>query len=173
MYEYIPKRGNQKAIHLIFLCLIGGFLILGLTSVMPTLPFRWAFQITGIACLAAAIYVYVRYVTRFFRYAIVKREDGSLDLTVTECQRKGRITVCRLSLAGIERVERVEENVRARQAELKKEIRKEGRKLFYYNVTLAPSSLCYVFATECGERLAIVIEADEQLLRMLRANKAA
>ncbi len=167
MYEYCPKRENNKAIHLIFLMLIGGFLLLGLTTALPSLPFRWVFQLIGIACLGVAIYAYTRYVARRFSYAVVQKADGTYDLTVTEWQRKSRVTVCRLSLDGIERVERVEYADRARRDALKKEIKTENRKSFYYTVNLMPSSLCYVIATECGEPLAVIIEADERLMEML------
>ena len=167
MYEYFPKRENNKAIHLVFLMLIGAVLLFGLTSAMPNLSFRWVFQLVGIAFLAVAIYAYTRYVARRFSYAVVKRSDGAYDFTVTEHQRRSRVTVCRLSLDNIERIERVECADRVRHEALKKELRAENRKLFYYTVTLMPPSLCYVIATECGEPLAVAIEPDERLMEML------
>ena len=95
------------------------------------------------------------------------RENGSCDLTITECQRKSRITVCRLSLSGIERIEVVPLAARDRHKALKKQSRADGRKLFSYTVNLAPSSLCYLFATECGEAVTIVFEPDVHMLEML------
>ena len=97
----------------------------------------------------------------------MQKADGTYDLTVTEWQRKSRMTVCRLSLDGIERVERIEYADRARRDALKKEFRAEGRKTFYYTVNLMPPSLCYVIATECGEPLAVIIEADERLKELM------
>ncbi len=170
MYEYTPKKENLKAAHLILLMLVGGFLLLGLTAALPALPFRWCFQLVGIGCLAVGIFLYTRYFTKAFTYAVVRREDGSLDLCVTECQRNSRITVCRLSLASIERVEVLKADDRARAKALKKELRAEGRKLYFYTVNLAPSSLCYLVATECGQPLAVVLEPDETLLEMLEKN---
>ncbi len=167
MYEYTPKRENNKAAHLILLMLVGGFSLFALTTALPALPFRWVFQLIGLGFLGVGIFVYARYVARVFRYAIVKKNDGTLDLTVTECQRKSRITVCRLSLSGIERVEVVKSDERERLKALKKESRAEGRKLFSYTVNLAPSSVCYLFATECGEPLTVVFEPDETFLAML------
>ncbi len=167
MYEYHPKRENNKAIHLVFLMLIGGFLLLALTTAMPSLPFRWVFQLIGIACLGVAVYAYTRYIARRFSYAVVQNADGTYDLTVTEHQRRSRVTVCRLSLDGIERVERVEYADRARRDALKKEFQEGKRKIFYYTVNLMPSSVCYVIATECGEPITVVIEADEKLMAML------
>ena len=167
MYEYTPKKENNKAAHLTLLLLIGGFLMLALTSALPSLPFRWAFQIAGILLIGVGIYLYTRYFTRTFSYAIVVREDGSRDLTVTECQRKSRVTVCRLSLSGIERIEIVKATERERASALKKALSAEGRKLFSYTVNLAPASVCYLVATECGQPLAILFEPDERLLRML------
>ena len=149
------------------LFLIGGFLLLALTSALPSLPFRWAFQIVGIVLIGGGVYLYTRYFTRTFTYAIVPREDGSADLTVTECQRKSRITVCRLSLSGIERIEVVEAAERDRRKTLKKELRANGRTLFSYTVNLAPTKVCYLSATECGQAVAICFEPDERLLQML------
>ena len=171
MYEYTPKKENNKAAHLTLLLLIGGFLLLALTSAFPSLPFRWAFQIVGILLIGIGIYLYTRYFTRTFSYAIVVREDGSRDLTVTECQRKSRVTVCRLSLSGIERIEIVRAADRERAKALKKMLLAEGRKLFSYTVNLAPASVCYLVATECGQPLVILFEPDAQLLRMLEGNE--
>ena len=167
MYEYTPKRENLKAAHLILLMLVGGFLLLGLTAALPALPFRWIFQLVGIACLAVGIFLYTRYFTKAFTYSVMPRDDGSLDFCVTECGRKSRITVCRLSLASVERVEVLSADDRARAKTLKKELRAEGRKLYFYTVNLAPSSLCYLVATECSQPLVVVLEPDETLLKML------
>jgi len=167
MYEYTPKKENNKAAHLILLLLIGGFLLLGVTTALPALPFRWVFQIVGIAFIGVAVYLYTRYFARTFSYAVVPREDGSYDLTVTECQRKSRITVCRLSLAGIERIEVVTTAERERKKALKKELRAGGRRLFDYTVNLAPAKVCYLSATECGQEVAICFEPDGQMLRLL------
>ncbi len=167
MYEYTPKKENNKAAHLVLLFLIGGFLLLALTSALPNLPFRWVFQIVGIVLIGGGIYLYTRYFTRTFTYAIVRREDGSDDLTVTECQRKSRITVCRLSLSGIERIEIVTAAERDRRKALKKELRANRRTLFTYTVNLALAKVSFLSATECGQAVAICFEPDEQLLRML------
>lgn len=167
MYEYTPKRENNKAANLILLMLIGGFAVLGVTSALPNLPFRWVFQIAGIAFVGVGVYLYTRYFARTFSYALIAREDGSMDLTVTECQRKSRVTVCRLSLGGIERMEVIKGAEAARQKALKKELKKEGRHLFFYTVNLLPSSVCYLVATECGQPLAICFEPDERMLKML------
>ena len=171
MYEYTPKKENNKAAHLVFLLLIGGLLLLALTSLFQALPFRWVFQIFGVVMIGIAIYLYTRYFTRIFCYAVVQREDGTLDFTVTECQRKSRITVCRLSLSSIERIEVVKASERDRKKALKKELSANGRKLFAYTVNIAPASVCYLVATECGQPLAICFEPDEQLLRVLGAGE--
>ena len=168
MYEYTPKKENLKAAHLILLMLVGGFLILGLAAALPTLPFRWAVQLLGIVCIGIGIFLYTRYFTKTFTYSVVPRDDGSFDFCVTECQRKSRITVCRLSLASIERVEVLSAEDRARAKTLKKELRAEGRKLFFYTVNLTPSSLCYLVATECGQPLVVALEPDETLLEILK-----
>lgn len=168
MYEYTPKREGNTVIHMIFLLLVSGILLLSLCTALPTLPFRWIFQLCGIALVGTGVFLYVRYVTRTFRYAIVARDDGTRDLVITECQHKSRVTVCRLSLAGIERIETVARNDKTRLESLKKEIKTENRKCFSYTVNLAPSSVCYLFATECGEPLTIVFEPDETIMGMLK-----
>ena len=167
MYEYIPKKENHKAAHLVLLMLVGGFALLGITSVLSDLPYRWVFQLVGIFFLGIGLYLYTRYFTRTFSYAVVTRDDGSLDLTITECQRKSRITVCRISCASIERIEVVKREERERNKTLKKELRQGDRRLFSYTVNLAPASICYLVATECGQPLAICFEPDGQMLRIL------
>ena len=168
MYEYTPKREGHTVVHLIFLLLVGGFAILGLATALPALPFRWAFQLVGIGLVGAGVFFYVRYITRTFCYAIVEREDGERDLVITECQRKSRITVCRLSLSGIERVELLPPDQQAKKKALKKELLREGRKLFSYTVNLNPSALACLVATECGQSLAIFFEPDETMLGLLK-----
>ena len=169
MYEYTPRRTGNTVIHLIFLLLAGGFLILGLATAMPTLPFRWVFQLIGVALVGAGVFFYVRYVTRTFRYAIVARgEDAPRDLVITECQHKSRVTVCRLALASIERLEIVERGEKARTEALKKEIASGHRKCFSYTVNLMPEKVCYLFATECGTPFAVIFEPDETMMEMLK-----
>ena len=167
MYEYTPKKENNKAAHLVLLFLVGGFLLLAVTSILSDLSFRWAFQIAGICLIGVGVYLYTRYFARTFSYAVVRRDDGLCDLTVTECQHKSRMTVCRLSLAGIERIEVVKFAERDRQRTLKKELFANGYKLFTYTTNLAPAQVAYLVATECGQQVAICFEPDAQMLKML------
>lgn len=168
MYQYTPKKENHKAAYLIFLLLVGGFLIFAVTSALPTLPFRWIFQIAGIVFVGIGIYLYTRYFTRAYTYAVAACDDGSLDFTITELRHKSRITVCRLSLAGIERLVSLPPSDREAIKKLKKTLAAEGRKLFAYTTNIAPTNLACLVATECGQPLAVFFEPDERLAEILR-----
>lgn len=168
MYEYIPRKENNKAAHLILLMLVGGFLLLGVTTAFPTLPIRWLFQLVGILLIGVGIYLYTRYFARSYLYAVVPNGDGSLDLTVTELRHKSRVTVCRISLSGIERVIALPPSDREANKKLKKELAAEGRRLFSYTVNIHPPALTCLVATECGQPLAIFLEPDGRLAELLR-----
>ena len=73
------------------------------TSVADHMPFKWAVQLAGIVTLAIGIFILTRYVFKSFLYRIDATESGA-DLTVTEIQKKSRITVCRIAVSNIEQV---------------------------------------------------------------------
>ena len=55
MYQYIPQKSNKKAMYLVCLFLIGGGLLMFLsTKLKGVIGFVWVFQLIGIALCAAS-----------------------------------------------------------------------------------------------------------------------
>ena len=165
MYQYIPQKSNKKAMYLVCLFLIGGGLLMFLsTKLKGVIGFVWVFQLIGIALCAASIFIFSRYVNKGYIYAIT--EDG--DLTVTEAQGRKRITVCRLSVSQMSRVESFEGAQTEKINAIKKQIKSEKRKVYNYCIDLVPSTVCYVFSEEY-ENVTVIFQPDEKMLDILRS----
>ena len=167
MYEYIPKRENRKAMHIIGVLMLGGVGVLALTSLFETIPFRWVFQLVGIGGLLTAIFLYTRYIAKLYCYRVVACDDGTLDFLVDEMQGKRRLTVCRIGVERITRVETIHSEEKERRDALKKQSRAEGRHRFDYCPDLAPARVSYLFVEEGGEPMTIAIVPDDRLLEIL------
>ena len=143
MYEYIPKKSNKKAMYLVCLFLIGGGLLMFLSTLLEgAFGFIWVFQLIGIAFCAASIFIFTRYISKSYIYAVT--EDG--DFSVTEVQGRKRVTVCRLSISSISRIEVFDSVDGGRLSALKNEIKSEKRKIYNYCIDLAPLNFCYIFS---------------------------
>ena len=173
LYDYEPKK-NTKQMTGVILCLVslgaGPFLF---SLIIPNLPFKWAFQLFSIIVLTAVVFIISRFAAKSFLYSIVKTDGDALDMTVTEITNGGRskITVCRISVAGIERIEKIDRtdaNDRNKQKELEKQAKKDGRKSFNYSPNINPASICVILCEECGEKFLIKLEADDTLLSYLK-----
>ena len=165
MYEYIPQKNLKKTTGIVLLLGVAAAVAVFFTSLFPEMPFRWALQLVAICCLAAIVYITARYVTKSFIYRIEPRDEGGLDLTVTELTGgKKPITVCRVGLENISEAVRVtEENREA----LKKKAVANGRKKFIYICDIEPPVTLWLFAEECGESLAIKISADGEFASLI------
>lgn len=165
MYQYIPQKSNKKAMYLVCLFLIGGGLLLFLsTKLKGIVGFIWIFQLIGIALCAASIFIFSRYVSKSYIYAVTNEGD----LTVTELQGKRRVTVCRLSIAQASRIESFEGAQTEKINEVKKQIKSEKRKVYNYCIDLVPSAVCYVFSEEF-EEVAVIFQPDEKMLDILKS----
>ena len=163
MYEITPQKSNKKAQYLSTILLISAFAAMVFSSA-SWLAYRSVMQIIALLAMAVAVMLMVRYNLSTYTYAIVTSEDGGYDLTVTEIKRKSRITVCRISLSGIESAVIVD-------ASNKKEITERAKKYkrFNYCVDLNPERSVYLFAEECGERLALRLSFDQKLFDIISA----
>ena len=146
---------------------LGLFLV---PSVFPQIPYRWAPQLLGLACLSAVIYISVRYVGRALVYSIVEYE-GERFFTVTEVNNGGRsrVTVCRIGLENIEAVYALDKRKsedRAVADGIVKEA-KRSRNTFVYHIDIMPNEFCYILADE-GESLLIKIAVDQKLVEYLK-----
>ena len=170
MYEYIPPQNVKKVMSAVGVSVLGGGALLAVTALLPRVACRWIFQLIAVALFALGIYLYSAYVARRFCYRIESSANGSLDLCVDELRAKGRVTVCRIAVSGISRVDVIERGDKEKKDRLKRQIREEKRKQFGYCAELLPEKTCCLLALECGESLAVTLSYDERLVELLRGN---
>ena len=169
MYEYIPKKSTKKVTGMVIMLAAAAALLFFIPSFFSNIPYAWGFQLCGFALLVAIIYITTRYVSRSYIYRVIPREgsDGAVegyDLMITELSGKSRVTVCRLGLERISRVEKIDQKTEGAVKEL---VRQEKRKRFIYLSELDPEIKCCIFAEECGEPLAVTISSDGHLFAIL------
>ena len=147
---------------MILLFFLGSAALLATTMLVPTVPFRWVFQLLAIFLLTAGVFLTTRYLTKLFFYRI---QNG--DLTVTEANTNGKrqITVCRVGLSGILSVTECHSATEAK--EQIKALKKRRVKYFDYTVDLQPAESLLVLVEEGGEELALRLSYDEQLAERL------
>ncbi len=168
-YSYLSKPTNKTAARLSVLFFAAGAILLATVSVF-TVPFLGAFQFLAALFFTLAVLLLTRYVFKSFLIRIIDNGNENFDLTVTECRGKDgkdKVTVCRISLANIEKVViKTEKNAdELREAE-------KGRKVFSYYPDIRPERECMVFVTECGEPLLLKISPDDTLLSLLESAAA-
>lgn len=161
MYEIFPKKNDSTARNLAAILFIVAVIAMYL-STLPNMPLRSVIQFLSVGLIALGLVIMGRYLFSAYAYAIVARDDGGYDFTVTEIKKRSRITVCRISVSGIEKVEILKRGEKERLAALKK-----GRKIFDYRVDMSPSQYCCIVAEECGEKLVIKISYDEKLVSLI------
>ena len=99
---------------------------------------------------------------------MVKNDDDTLDLTVTELTNAGRkkITVCRIAIANIEEAHLIDSTLPesvAKVEALQKKAKSEHRKSFNYCPDINPSEFCILLVDECGEKLILKLSPDATL----------
>lgn len=153
--------------YLVCLFLIGGGLLLFLSTYLKgVIGFIWVFQLIGIALCAASIFIFSRYVSKSYIYAVTNEGD----LTVTELQGKRKVTVCCLSISKASRIESFEGSQTEKINAVKKQIKTEKRKVYNYCIDLVPSTVCYVFSEEYDE-VAVIFQPDEKMIDILKSYK--
>ena len=161
MYEITPQRTNKAASYTSTALFITAFAAM-IFSGISWVPYPLIMQFAALLALGFAIMLLIRYTLTGYIYSIIPTDDGGYDLTVTEARRKSRITVCRISLSGIERTEII-------TAENKKDLsaKTKGYKVFNYCVDLAPAKYVCIFAEECGEKFALKLNHDKKLIDLI------
>ena len=166
MYEIIPKRTNKAAEYVASIMIVTAFLAMFFTT-LPSLPYRSVMQLAAMVMLAFSILMITRYTLSAYSYAVISADvSGEFDFTVTELKRKSHITVCRISLSSIEKVALVKASDKKLSAKLKASAK--SRKRFNYCIDVAPSQYIYLFAEECGERIALKLSYDKKLYSILK-----
>ena len=166
IYELCPQKNIKRLTSIITVLFFGGALIMVFPSFFSDMPFRWIFQIAGMAMLGVGVFLTARFVMKSYIYRIESTQSGA-DLTVTEMQGRSITTVCRLSLSGIEEVCGADTKDAVRDAS--KRAQSEGRKIFNYCADIKNEKVLCIFATECGEEILIKLSYDEELERQLGA----
>ena len=170
IYEIIPQKDMRRLTLLTSAFLIGATLIMALTSIFEGIPFKWAFQLLGVIMLALGIFYLTRYVMKSFIYRIEATDSGH-DLTVTEIQGRHIITVCRISLSGIEEVYVARPNDSLEMKSAVQKARSGNRKQYNYCVDMFGDKCLFILATECGEPIALRLSYDEKLTQFLDTAK--
>ena len=173
IYDYRPPRKNKKAtgVTIILFSLAAGLFLF--TMLFPTMPFRWAVQLLAIAAFVSVVFIITRYVSKGFLYSIIKTEDDTLDLTVTEITNAGRsqITVCRISINNLESTYLLDRSIKdnaEKISEIEKAAKKEGRKSFNYCPDINPTEICILLGEECGEKYLVKLTPDSTLWSYLK-----
>ncbi len=167
MYEYSQKtqRTNNVATALAAILFAAALVLLAFTAVFE-LPFTGIYQALIICLLTFSVLIVTRYLLKSFVYTVKESENG-YDLDVVEIRGKSAITVCRISLSNIERVEILKTNEKEKKKKLKKKAIKESRKIFSYYPDIMPQKECLVFVTECDYPYLLKLAADETLTNIL------
>ena len=162
LFEFIPEKNNKRLGAISGLLLLGGSLIMIVTSIFEGIAGKWAFQLVSICMFGIGIFLVSRYIMKNYIYSVVAT-DGGNDLTVTELQNKKKITVCRISVSNIEKAVVIEPSNKSDKAEIKDLIKKGNYKRFNYCADLFDEKCIYLLADECGERVAIKLSWGKDL----------
>lgn len=171
IYECAPAKDLKKLSGLVMILICAALGLFLIPSVFPDMPYRWALQLLGFACLAAVIYIAARYVGKALIYRIVE-DEGERFLTVTEVTNGGRsrITVCRIGLGNIEAVYALDKRNDTDKLSIDKITAeaKKRRKVFSYHTDMIPAQVCYILAEEGGEPLLVKLAVDGTLVQYLK-----
>lgn len=172
LYEYTPQKNVKKLGTVTGLLLLGAGILILIEKLMPDLSTPWMFQLLAVGMLMLCIFITTRYIMKSYVYAIVD-EDGSVDLTVTEIQGRHVITVCRVSLSGLESVVVAYKGDPASDNPVKNKIRADKRKSFNYCSDFFDEKYICIFSNEGGEAIAIKLSWDERLEKIIEEHLVA
>ena len=155
MYQYIPE-GKRTGMKVVCLALFGaGAALFFLPAAIQDLPYQGLYQTAGVAVITAAIVLMGRFLLRHYLYRIGDDGEG-VDFVVDELSRRGRYTVCRLSLSNLRRAEEWTPASRPPR----------GKKLYNYCVDVKPQD-SWVLEFEDGDTsIFIRLTPDETMKRM-------
>ena len=167
--QWIPKKSNQTAKHMILLLFGGSFCLLAVTYAVPEVPFRWAFQTVALLLLTAGVFLVTRYLTKMFIYRAEETDQGTLDLSVTESATNGKrpVTVCRIGMEHIQRVTLLDFSDGGESLQAFKAFKKGRRRIYDYRVDLKPTRCILLSVNEGGEELYLLLSYEADLFSLL------
>ena len=164
IYEYIPHKDPRQATGLLVICLSAAVGFFTFPAMFQDMPLRWLFQLTGVAFLAAVIFVYTRYIAKSFIYRVEEREDGAA-FTVIEVTSNGRsrVAVCCFALSSIEEAHRLSLDDADKKKALGSKAKREGRRVFDFCPDASTPDVAYLFVEENGDRFLVKVATDQRL----------
>ena len=158
MYQFQPKRKNKIASTLLIVLAVVAVILFYVSVSLSS--YAGLLQLGSVVCLCFEVFVFTRYFVRSYVYRIISYDgDGAPDLVIGELSRGESIVVCRFSLDGLFSIEK---DSRAARRGLGKH--------YNYCVDIAPSDAYILKFEECGERAALIISPDENMLALLEAH---
>ncbi len=172
MYSF-ESSGSRKPLHAMVIGAMVAAVVLFSVANGEGIPMPYLFQMGGILCATAAVYLTVRYSLKYYRYAIepntIVDAEGveQYDLVITEISGKKMKVVVRV---GLRTVDHAAVTVIRRADDTAKSTRyflcKDKRVFRYENTPVSPAS-CYIPIPE--ENSVVVIPVDERMVEILKA----
>ena len=172
MYSF-ESSGSRKPLHAMVIGEMVAAVVLFSVANGDGIPMPYLFQMGGILCATAAVYLTVRYSLKYYRYAIepntIVDAEGveQYDLVITEITGKKMKVICRVGLRTVDHT--AVTVIRRQDGEAAKEARdllcKDKRVFKYENTPVSPAS-CYIPIPE--ENSVVVIPADERMVEILK-----
>ena len=181
---FFESNGSRRPLHAMVIGAIVAAVVLFSVANREGIPMPFLFQLGGILCATAAVYLTVGYSLKIYRYAIepntIVDAEGveQYDLVITEIMGKKMKVVARVGLRTVDhdRVTVIRRgdgrrgDGRRADGQASKEARdllcKDKRVFKYENTPISPAS-CYIPIPE--ENSVVVIPADERMVEILRA----
>lgn len=172
MYSF-ESSGSRKPLHAMVIGAIVAAVALFTVANQEGIPVPYLFQMGGILCATAAVYLTVGYSLKTYRYAIepntIVDVEGieQYDLVITEIMGKKMKVVARVGLRTVDHdavtVIRRSDGNEAKEA--RETLCKDMRVFKYENTPVSPAS-CYIPIPE--ENSVVVIPADEGMVEILK-----
>ncbi len=178
MYAF-ESSGSRKPLHLMVVGAFVAAVVLFSLSNREGMPMPVLWQIGGMLCLTAAVYLLIRYSLRMYRYAI--EPNGIVDaygveqydLVITEVVGKKMTVVARVALRDVDRgaltvVRRSDKASDRDKTKQTLEVLCRDRRVYRYENTPVSPASCYIPLPEEGA--VVVIPADARMVEILKGS---
>lgn len=153
------KPSNNKA--RVYAALSFIFAVAAFLASLPMTNYRWAPQLLGMLLVIAGLVLTTRYVSAKYYYEIMTDSEGAPLFIVRQRTGKRQITLCRIYLADIQKIEpETKEQRRAHKTPT-------GYTKFIYVPTFLPEDTVRITASGRYERSEIVIECSAEMCSLL------